>query len=273
MSAVCIIGMHRSGTSVITGLLRAQGLEIGNEDCLLGAHESNPTGHFEHRGFLEINEALLARLGGAWDTPVGLPADWRTDPRFTDLSERGARLVGSLACSPHPWGWKEPRPTLLLPFWQALVPELRYVICIRNPMEVAQSLARRNGFPMPHAIDLWLHYTRAALAFTRGRPRIFTFYGDHFGNPPEEIARLAHFCGLGPNSFSTSSELLTTKFRHHFCGAPQFFLDPEIPFPAKFLYYRLRAARCLFGRQVRAARGRTASCRSRPQDCPTAGFS
>jgi hypothetical protein len=269
MSAVCIVGMHRSGTSVITGLLRAQGLHIGGKDCLVGPHDSNPTGHFEHRDFLEINEALLARLGGAWDVPVELPADWRTDPRFGDLAERAACLVAGFAGS-FPWGWKEPRTTLLLPFWQALVPDLRYVVCIRNPLEVAQSLARRNAIALPHAIDLWLRYTSAALAHTRGRPRIFTFYGDYFGNASREIARLARFCGLRRDGSATSSELLNSKFRHHFCGAHALFNHPEIPWAAKLLYYRLRAAR-LFRVEVPGKTER--QCPPRPQDCPTAGFS
>jgi O-antigen biosynthesis protein len=245
MSAVCIIGMHRSGTSVITGLLRAHGLRIGSEDCLLGPHESNPTGHFEHKGFLEINEVLLARLGGAWDKPVEFPRDWRGDGRFDDLAERAASLVESLACS-HPWGWKEPRTTLLLPFWQAVVPGLRYVICIRHPLEVAHSLEARDGFALARAIDLWLHYTRAALAFTRGRPRIFTFYRDYFANPLAEIRRIAHFCGLGPPDDPLAlSRLLSARLCHHRSGARRLLVDPVIPVSAKLLYYRLRAARYL----------------------------
>ena len=248
MSAVCIIGMHRSGTSVITGLLRVHGLRIGSEDCLLGPHETNPTGHCEHKGFLEINEVLLARLGGAWDTPVEFPLDWQGNGRFDDLAERAASLVESLSCS-RPWGWKEPRTTLLLPFWQALVPDLRYVICIRHPLEVAHSIAARDGFALPRAIDLWLHYTRAALAFTSGRPRMFTFYRDYFTNPLAEIRRLAHFCGLSPpDDTSALSQLLSAKLCHHICGARQLLAHPVIPLSAKLLYYRLRAARCLFGR-------------------------
>ena len=247
MTAICIIGMHRSGTSIITGLLHAHGLRIGSKDCLLGPHESNPTGHFEHKGFLEINEALLARLGGAWDKPVRLPRDWVANAHFADLAKKASSLVAGLASS-SPWGWKEPRTTLLLPFWQTFVPDLRYVVCIRNPVEVAQSLARRNGFAMPHAVDLWLRYMRAALAHTRGRPRIFTFYGDYFGNASREIARLARFCGLSPGTSSMLPELLTAKFRHHDCREYELFVHPEIPLAVKLIYYRLRLARILCGR-------------------------
>jgi hypothetical protein len=128
------------------------------------------------------------------------------------------------------------------------LPDLRYVVCIRNPMEVAQSLAERNGLALPHAIDLWLRYTRAALAHTRGRPRIFTFYGDYFGNASREITRLARFCGLSSDSPSTLPEVLTAKFRHHNCSAHELFVHPEIPWVVKFIYYRLRAARILCGR-------------------------
>jgi hypothetical protein len=40
--------------------------------------------------------------------------------------------------------------------WQTVVPDLRYVICIRNPLEVAHSIGARDGFALPRAIDLWL---------------------------------------------------------------------------------------------------------------------
>jgi hypothetical protein len=111
-----------------------------------------------------------------------------------------------------------------------------------------QSLARRNGIALPQAIDLWLRYTSAALAHTRGRPRMFTFYGDYFGNASREIARVARFCGLTPTGFSTAAQLLSASFRHHFCGAHELFRHPEIPCAAKLLYYRLRWARILCGR-------------------------
>jgi hypothetical protein len=247
MGAVCIVGMHRSGTSIITGLLQTVGLEIGPEDCLLGGSPSNPKGHFEHTGILEINEALLARLGGDWIEPVVLPRDWRTDERFADLVERAGSLIAVFE-SAKPWGWKEPRTTLVLPFWQSLVPDLRYVICLRNPLEVAYSLLTRDGIALPRGGALWLAYTRAALAHTKGRPRILTFYGDYFANPRREIRRLASFCGLGmAEENSATLPLLTPELRHYLCGVRELLNHPEVPLEGKLLYYRLRAARLLNG--------------------------
>ena len=79
---VCIIGMHRSGTSMVANLLRRHGLSLGPDECLLGANESNQAGHFEHAGFVEINEALLKQLGGSWDNPPRLQSGWEQDLRI-----------------------------------------------------------------------------------------------------------------------------------------------------------------------------------------------
>src|SRR4051794_31877812 len=72
---VCVAGMHRSGTSLVTRLLHLCGLGRGPEGELIPATAANTDGHLEHRGFVELNDQVLARLGGGWDLlPPLLPA-------------------------------------------------------------------------------------------------------------------------------------------------------------------------------------------------------
>ena len=66
---VCIVGMHRSGTSMVTRLLNLCGLDLGAEQDLLGPDRGNPLGHFEHKGFKGLDESLLAHFGGSTDNP------------------------------------------------------------------------------------------------------------------------------------------------------------------------------------------------------------
>ena len=62
--AVCIIGMHRSGTSMVTRLLKSCGLILGPDAQLVGPDAGNIDGHFEHMGFVKINDAILSTLAG-----------------------------------------------------------------------------------------------------------------------------------------------------------------------------------------------------------------
>ncbi len=66
---VVVLGMGRSGTSAVSRMFVRAGFFAGAEDDLLGAHESNPLGHFENLGIMNTNERILAELGGSWFDP------------------------------------------------------------------------------------------------------------------------------------------------------------------------------------------------------------
>src|SRR5262245_13262787 len=66
---ICIAGMHRSGTSLFARLLNLGGVYLGRDDELLAGGPSNPDGHWEHEGLMQVNEELLAECGGGWDCP------------------------------------------------------------------------------------------------------------------------------------------------------------------------------------------------------------
>src|SRR5687767_5556789 len=114
---ICIIGMHRSGTSMIARLLSLCGLYLGPDEEMFGPNEGNPDGHFEHVGFLRIDEALLEHFGGSWERPPRFGSGWQNDPALTKFVSTAKALIGSFPVD-SPWGWKEPRTTLLLEFWK-----------------------------------------------------------------------------------------------------------------------------------------------------------
>ena len=60
---LCILGMHRSGTSMVSYILHLCGLDLGPPDQLMPPTEANPLGYWEHTGFVEVNDALLTALG------------------------------------------------------------------------------------------------------------------------------------------------------------------------------------------------------------------
>jgi hypothetical protein len=240
--AVCIVGMHRSGTSITARLLNLLGLDLGPSDSLMGPSPSNPTGHFEHLGFLEINEALLRRFGGSWDNPPALPPGWQQDSVVQGLALQAADLAEAMSVNGRSWGWKEPRTTVLLPFWRTIIPRLRYVICIRNPLEVANSLVQRDGMTVAAACGLWRRYMQAALEQTTGQPRTLIFYRDFFRDPLRELNRLAEFCGLEKlERPERLAGILAQELRHQRRGAAALLVHPSVPLDCKLLYLGLRA--------------------------------
>ena len=128
---------------MLTRLLHACGLYLGGESDLMPPQADNPDGFWEHLGFVALNDELLHELGGAWDLPP--KADESLTGARLDPLRLKARLLIERFDSAPAWGWKDPRNSLTLPFWQQLLPELKTLIMVRNPLEVAHSMRERNG--------------------------------------------------------------------------------------------------------------------------------
>lgn len=251
--AVCVLGMSRSGTSVTTRILNILGVDLGDEDELMEpAAGNNPAGFWEHEGIADLNEDILATLGDAprqrWRYPPALPEGWERDPRLEPHRHTGkSMLQGSFAGKPL-WGWKDPRTCLTLPFWQQLlaeVPEvdsdLRYVICVRHPLDVAASLHARDGVPQDEALKLWLLYMSRALDATGGQPRTFVTYEDYFPGWEVQVRRLAAFLDLPPPSPAQGAAIadhVDERLRHHRVDDRPG--GPELPSEVNDLYRRLR---------------------------------
>ena len=246
--AICVLGMMRTGTSAVAGVLELLGAHFGPKEHLLEPNVANPTGFREHRGILDVNNELLGRLGGTWYAPPALRVGWADDPELEDLRERAARLVESDLAPYDVWAWKDPRTCLTLPFWQELVPELLPVVCLREPSETARSFAELGEMgwtavqqlsdPFETGLDLWLRYTGDALERTLGRARLLVFYDELVEDPLGQSGRLAAFAGLSgcltPGRRRTIEEFLRPSLRH------QLPRETSGEHPAFALYARLR---------------------------------
>src|SRR5262245_47225513 len=108
--------MHRSGTSALTRVLNLLGLDLGTGE-LMGPVESNAAGHWEAQPFVELNSELLVELGGQWDAPPETTPDQVAALGAGSLGARARQLVVE-HLPPRGWVWKDPRASLLLPFWR-----------------------------------------------------------------------------------------------------------------------------------------------------------
>lgn len=186
---VVVLGMHRSGTSALTSLLRLMGLWAGGESDFPPADDHNETGYWEHRGVWSIDEAILRTMGASWSEVADLDLS-RLDPELrARLRERAREVVRDLDRHGS-WVVKDPRLCLLFPFWREILERPFCVLLYREPLSVARSLAARDGLPIPCGIALWEKYTLEALASTRGLPRVLISHRELLAEPVATLRRL-----------------------------------------------------------------------------------
>ncbi len=150
---VAIVGMHRSGTSMLTGSLEEAGLFLGDVNV---KNKYNKKGNRESPYLMEFHEQLLEKNGGAWHTPPNTVVWSESDKN--ELKTYIDSFSGQAI-----WGFKDPRTLLVLEGWKQMIPELQFVGIFRNPMSVALSLHERNNFNIRHGLNLWKIYNRKLL--------------------------------------------------------------------------------------------------------------
>ena len=189
--------MHRSGTSLIGEVLHRWGA-FGRIDECLPANEWNARGYWELSTLVAFNEQLLRKVSSDWTLPPGEKQreQLRSLAGVCTYRDEALRLLSLMNIDEQQiWFWKDPRLSLLLPFWQQIWGEVRYVICVRDPLEICQSLNRRDGLSSPVSLALWQSYMVSVLNSTRHLPRLVVSYSRMLQAPAEECSRLAKFLG------------------------------------------------------------------------------
>ena len=200
---------------MLTRLLHGCGLYLGPKDALMPPQADNPDGFWEHLGFVGLNDELLDALGGAWDLPP--KTNEKLSEERLDPLRMKARLLIEGFDSAQIWGWKDPRNSLTLPFWEGLLPGLKTLIIVRNPLEAAYSMRKRNGTSYAFGLRLWEIYNRRLIEAATKQERLFTHYDLFFENAEKELQRIGNFVGLPDAKIHRAVELVATKRRHtHF---------------------------------------------------------
>ncbi len=177
-TGVFVLGMHRSGTSMTAQLISLLGIPLSlSHDVMSRPVPDNPKDYWESAALTSFNERLLRRLGGDTWNPPALEEGWEhaVDPDVRVGAVETFRSVYSTK----QWMWKDPRNCLALPFWvDVLEAEAICVAVYRNPLEVAASLAARDGLTKPTGLAFWELYNRALLRNLSRRPVLITSYED-----------------------------------------------------------------------------------------------
>jgi len=233
---VCIAGMYRSGTSLITRLLHICGLHLGQERDIITPRAKEPRAYWENGRFVRLNEQILREMGASWDKP---PKKF-VSPSPANLKLAAAQLVSEFDGCPF-WGWKDPRNSLTLPFWLDLFPDLRVVVLLRNPLEaadslrrrsyggcrerpvnsadldVADSLRRRSRFPIQDGLALWQIYNQKLLDSVPESNRIVTRFDSYFDAPERELRRVLDFLEVAASEdqIARACALIWPEQRHN----------------------------------------------------------
>ncbi|MEH6518551.1 MAG: hypothetical protein V7742_17880 [Halioglobus sp.] len=172
--AILVLGMHRSGTSALAGVLSQLGVSFG--DKLIPAIEGvNEKGFFEHTDLVAANEAVLDTLGRSWLNLDAMPYLWWQQEALKELSSEITAVLQRDFEEKDVWGLKDPRLCRLMPLWKQLLIEAgvesRVILCFRHPLEVAGSLCRRDGLDFNLAIVMWFQHVLECERDTRGMRR------------------------------------------------------------------------------------------------------
>lgn len=193
---IIVLGMHRSGTSLIANLVRRWGAYVG-EGGLIAADAWNPMGYWEYEPLVRFNMQLLRAVESRTSIP---PDDGQRDKLAAlaaagEYRRRGLELLDGACAAGRPWVWKDPRLSILLPFWQRLWEDVCHVVAVRHPAQVARSMHRREDYlPEDAALVLWQRYMTEILKHTaRHRATIFVSYNRLLSDAGSQCRRLCAF--------------------------------------------------------------------------------
>nr|WP_169618091.1 sulfotransferase family protein [Ruegeria sp. PR1b] len=196
--AVVVLGMHRSGTSALAGVLARLGCALPEQ--IMPANDFNPKGFYESLGAYNLNDGLLRLEHADWTWWRPLALDWLDSKIGQQELDRGTTMLAQEYGDAPLFVLKDPRICILLPYWTRLFAQMEiapfYIHTHRSPVEVARSLERREGWPLVRGLLLWLRYELEAEAQTRGQPRAFTSYDQLLQDWRGALADIQTRCGL-----------------------------------------------------------------------------
>jgi hypothetical protein len=204
---VVVLGMHRSGTSLVAHVLSALGIYAGRPDELTPADMFNPTGFWERKDVVDLDEEILTALGASWTDPLRAEVTRLSDDQRAVYVARARRIVARSLQGRGPFLLKDPHMSLLLPLWREALQNPICVLTWRDPVAVARSLDTRDKRPLLLSVAVWEHYTRTLLRDSEGLPRVLVSYEELIAEPARATRELhAALTGFGLEGLSAPSE-------------------------------------------------------------------
>ncbi|HET7061628.1 MAG TPA: hypothetical protein VFI43_05570 [Nitrosospira sp.] len=246
-SALIILGMHRSGTSLLAGLLSQVGVVMGKR--LYAPQKGvNEKGFWEHEDIVDTHDELLLMLNSQWDDVLPWPEKWWESEAVQPFIARLLAYVRRDFSNADVWALKDPRMCRLLPLWLPILtrePIRPVFICMnRNPFEVVGSLQKRDGFSREKGLVLWLNHALSAERYSRGYSRVFTDFDQVVKKPSEVLLKIEKEADIVfPKPVDTAAgeigRFVSPDLRHHKADTPPNDGHEELALMADKLYRHL----------------------------------
>lgn len=186
---VFVLGMHRSGTSALTGMLVQAGFTAPSD--LMPATVANPKGYWESLGILGINEGFLAEMESHWSSSLPLPAGWSESISARKWRTSLINLISEVFGGAQLAMIKDPRFCTLImglePWFESRLINTSFIIPIRHPLEVANSLLQAEGTTLYKSLRLWIKSIFLTEQATRGFKRKFISFDELIQNPTNAL--------------------------------------------------------------------------------------
>ena len=214
---VFIIGMHRSGTSALGGVLESLGLTVGKS--VMPAQKDNPKGFYENLALTELHDKFLKSVGSSWDDPKPIIAEYFQGEASSRFQSKLLPLLKEEYGERRPL-IKDPRICRLMPLWVPLIKEhfteARFILPIRHPVAVAHSLVQRGELTLDESLKLWAVHVIEGERDTRDFSRAFATYDELMQSPVDTMLRLAKSAGLAEDGVAAAvSRQIDSTLRHH----------------------------------------------------------
>jgi hypothetical protein len=220
-----VTGMHRSGTSAISGSLRSLGMNFGDnlQEAMANVNEK---GFFEDNDIVAFNQKLLAVLGRTWSSLSVITSQEFESPFVKALIPEASDIFSKKISSFTNFACKDPRFSILLPFWRDIFTannlETTLIVAVRNPISVVNSLVKRDSFEREKAYYLWMYYTFSCVSGCEDYTTILVDYDSFLENPRAELNRLRKLLKIGSiasiREFLKESKFIDANLRHSSFG-------------------------------------------------------
>jgi hypothetical protein len=205
---IVITGMHRSGTSVIAGILNIAGMFIGRPGSIMKVNEDNPKGYFENLKVRAVNEIILEHYGLDWKSTASLPQDWHNSKFAEKLSRKVKFILNREFFGKKKWGVKDPRFCLTLKFWEKLFPGMLLVVVKRSDREIISSLEKRAEKP-DDSERLLRHYLFSLEENIKGKTYKAIDFSTIIKKDAEEIKGLLDHVALGSDKMGQINDFIS----------------------------------------------------------------
>jgi hypothetical protein len=197
IKTVVVLGMHRSGTSMIAGILHKLGVDMGED--LIGASLHNPLGHYENIDFINLNKFIFRKAQGTDFSPPPRKNILKLENHFRDKIKD---LIDK--SQSYMWGWKDPRTCITIPLFYPHLDNPYFVICIRDKDQVVKSLKKRNPLLSQElATTAYKRYNEDIKKFLDNNPEtksLKLYYSKILKDPKPEIQKLIDFLDISVSS-------------------------------------------------------------------------